>query len=124
MLAPELYLQLAARRPAHLVKGPVAVTDAEVGTPPIQDRIQLPDDRHDEPATGNRSRYLTHSLPNIAARPFARPHRQHPTRSFQKLEAQKGEAIFKRCMSALFLVHHQMKLRKLTLQPPPRLPRL
>jgi hypothetical protein len=91
MLTPEPQQQLAPNRPVHLVKRPVAVADPKVRTPPIQNRVQLPDHRSDHLVTWKRSHHLTHPLPNIAARLRARPHQRHSAKGFPKLEAQKRE---------------------------------
>jgi hypothetical protein len=69
------------------VKRPVAVADSKVRTPPIQNRVQLPDDRIDRTITGKRPHHFAHALPDIAARLTAWPQQQHPARSFPELEA-------------------------------------
>src|ERR1700726_4684431 len=43
VLAPKPQLQLAPNGPIHLMECPGAVADPEIGTPPIQERVQLLD---------------------------------------------------------------------------------
>jgi hypothetical protein len=76
-------LQFASDGPVHLMECPVTVADPKIGTPPIQDRIQLLDHHADLPVRRKRSHYLTDSLTDVATRPFtpvrrfrgASPHR-------------------------------------------------
>jgi hypothetical protein len=99
---------------------PVTVADPKIGTPPIQDRVQLPNHHIDPPITRERPHHFAYSLPDIAARLFARPHIKHPATSPPELEAQKREAFCQCRQPALLLVHYQMKRRKLALQLFPR----
>jgi hypothetical protein len=95
---------------------PIAVANPEIGAPPIQNRVQLLDHHADLPIRRKRPHRIADPLTDIAARLFARPHQQHPPRSFPKLEAEKRETVCQRCQSTLLLVHHQMKSRKLSPQ--------
>src|SRR5437762_10989968 len=106
------------------MKDPVAVADPEIGTPPIQNRIQLPNHLADRRATGERSDHLAHPIPDMLARLLARPHVQQPSRGFPKLETKKRETLLHRSQPTLLLVHHQSKSRKLALKALPRLPGL
>src|ERR1700674_2752943 len=103
---------------------PVTVPNPEVGTPPIQDRVQLLDHHIDLPVRRKRPGHFTHALANIAARFLAWPHTQHPTRRFAELEAEKRETLSQRRQPTLLLIHHQVKSSELTLESLPRLPRL
>ena len=49
MLTPKPQMQLAPNGPVHLMECPVAVADSEIGTPPIQNRVQLLDHHADLP---------------------------------------------------------------------------
>src|SRR5260370_24281653 len=98
------------------MKDPVAVPNPKIGTPPIQDRIQLPNPLADRRATGERSDHFAHPIPDMLARLLARPHVQQPSRGFPKLEAEKRKALFHRSKTALLLVHHQSQSRKLALE--------
>src|SRR5579859_154753 len=119
VLAPKPKLQLAPSGPVHLMECPIAIADPEVGTPPIQDRVQLLDHHADLPVRRNRSHCITDPLPDIAARLLAWPHQQHPPRSLPELEAEEREAFCQRRQPTLLLVHHQTKSGKLGLQLPP-----
>src|SRR5258707_4050700 len=103
------------------MEDPVAVAGPKIGTPPIQDRMQLPNHLSDRRATGKRPHYFAHPVPDVLARILARPHVQHPSRGFPELETQKREALFHRGQPTLLLVHHQSKSRKLALETLPRL---
>jgi hypothetical protein len=74
VLAAKPQLQLATNRPVHLMERPVAVADPEIGTPPIQDGVQLLDHAADRPIGRKRSHYLANPLADIAARFIAWPH--------------------------------------------------
>src|SRR5690349_12604632 len=74
VLAPEPQLQLAPNGPVHLMECPVAVANPEIGTPPIQDRVQLLDHDADLPAGRKQSHCFANPLTDIAARLFTRPH--------------------------------------------------
>src|SRR4028119_705326 len=106
------------------MESPVAVPNPKVGTPPIQDGIQLLDHDVDASITRKRSDHLAYPLTDIAARLFARPHQQHPPRSFTELEAQKREPVCQRCQPTLLLINDQLKSGKLRLQLIPRQLRL
>src|ERR1700746_725077 len=106
------------------MEDPVAVADPEIGTPPIQDRIQLPSHLADRRATGERSDHLAYPIPDMLARLLARPHVQPPSRGCPNLETKKREAFLYRGQTTLLLVHHQSKGRKLALETLPRLPGL
>jgi len=71
------------------MEDPVAVADPEIGAPPIQDRIQLPNHLTDRRATGERSDHFAYPIPDMLARLLARPHVQQPSRGFPKLETKK-----------------------------------
>src|SRR5919197_639092 len=102
------------------MEDPVAVADPEIGTPPIQGRVQLPNHLTDRGAIGKRSDPLAHPIPDMLARLLARPHVQQPSRGFPEFEAQKREALLHRGKTALLLVHHQSQSRKLALETLPR----
>src|SRR6266496_1555602 len=106
------------------MKDPVAVPNPEIGTPPIQDRIQLPNHLADRRATGKRSDHFAHPIPDMLARLLARPPVPQPSRGFPKLETKKRETLFHRGQPTLLLVHHQSKIRKLAWETFPRLPGL
>src|SRR5580704_16274035 len=93
VLAPKPQLQLAPNGPIHLMECPVAVADPEIGTPPIQDRVQLLDHHADLPIRRKRSYRLANPLTDITARLLARPHQKHPPRSFPNFEAQDRETL-------------------------------
>src|SRR6266496_6520454 len=122
VFASEPQLQLAQHGPIDLVKDPVTVVGPEIGTPPIQDRVQLPNHLPTRGATGKRPDYFAHPIPDMLARLLARPHVQQPSRGFPKLETQKREALLHRRQTTLLLVHHQSQSRKLALETLPRLP--
>src|ERR1700730_16780052 len=103
------------------MEDPVAVADSEIGTPPIQDRMQLPNHLADRRATGERSDYLAYPIPDMLARLLSRPHVQQPSRGFPKLENKERNTLFHRGQPTLLLVHHQSKSRKLALETLPRL---
>src|SRR5215472_1429753 len=105
-------MQFAPNSPVHLMKCPVAVANPEIGTPPIQDRVQLPDYHVDLPIRRIRSHRLADPLTDIAARLFAWPHQKHPPRSLPELEAEEREAFCQRRQPALLLVHDQSKSGK------------
>src|SRR6266852_2501056 len=107
VFASEPQLQLAQHGPIDLVKDPVAVADPKIGTPPIQNRIQLPNHLTDRRATGKRPDHFAHPVADTLARFLAWPHVQQPHRGFPKLEAEKREALFHRSQTTLLLVHHQ-----------------
>src|SRR5204863_5773297 len=115
VLSSEPQLQLTPNGPVHLMECPVAVADPEIGTPPIQDRVQLLDHHPDLPIRRKRPHRIADPLTNIAARLFAWPHQKHPPRSLPELEAEKREAFCQRGQPTLLLVHHQSKSRKLGL---------
>src|SRR5207247_1526791 len=102
------------------MKDTVAVASPEIGTPPIQDRIQLPNHLADRRATGKRSDSFAYPIPDMLARLLAWPHVQQPSRGFPKLKTKKREALFHRGQTTLLLVHHQSKWRKLALETLPR----
>ena len=70
-------------------------------------------------ASGSRCRLVHHSEKigpprvsvdgycGVTARLFARPHQQHPPRSFTELEAQKREPVCQRCQPTLLLINDQ-----------------
>src|ERR1700674_1414590 len=101
---------------------PVTVPNPEVGTPPIQDRVQLLDHHIDVSVRRKRPRHFTHALANVAARFLAWPHTQHPTRRFTEFEAQEREALAQRRQPTLLLIYDQVKNSELTLESLPRLP--
>src|SRR5215469_13079103 len=96
VLSPKPQLQLAPNGPVHLMECPVAVADPKIGTPPIQDQIQLLDYYADLPVRRKRSHYFADPLADMAARLFTWPHQEHPPRCFPELEAQEREAFRKR----------------------------
>jgi len=124
VLSPKPQLQLAPNGPVHLMECPVAVADPEVGTPPVQDRIQLLDHHINSPVRWKRPHRLARPLADVAARLFAWPHIQQPPRRLPKLEAQEREAVSKRRQPTLLLIHHQSKSSELSLELLPRRPRL
>src|SRR5947207_8523590 len=99
---------------------PVAVADSEVGTPPIQYRVQFLDHDADLPIRRKRPHYLADPLTDMVARLFAWPHVQHPPRSLPKLETQERETFRQRRQPTLLLIHDQLKSRELRLQSIPR----
>src|SRR5882672_11135148 len=99
---------------------PVTVPNPEVGTPPIQDGVQLLDHHIDASVRRKRPCHFTHALANIAAGLLTRPHTQHPTRRLTELEAEKRETFCQRRQPTLLLIHHQMKSGELTLESLPR----
>src|SRR6266852_7250201 len=100
---------------------PVTVPYPEVGTPPIQDRVQLLDHHIDASVRRKRPCHFTYALANIAAGLLTWPHTQHPTRRFTEFEAQKRETLSQRRQPTLLLIHHQVKSGELTLELIPRL---
>src|ERR1700724_120083 len=104
------------------MEDPVAVADPKIGTPPIQDRMQLPNHLSDRGTTWKRSHHFAHPIPDMLARLLARPHVQQPSRGLPKLETQKRETLCHRSQPTLLLVHHQSQSRKLALETLPRLP--
>src|SRR4029077_8040733 len=114
-------LQLAQHGPIDLMEDPVAVAGPEIGAPPIQDRIQLPNHLADRRATGERSDNIAYPIPDMLARLLARPHVQQPSRGFPKFETKERETLVHRGQPTLLLVHHQSKSRKLALETLPRL---
>src|SRR5271166_6407811 len=107
VFASEPELQLTQHGPIDLMEDPVAVADPKIGTPPIQDRMQLPNHLPDRRATAERSHYFAHPVPDMLARLLARPHVQQPSRGFPKLETKKRETVCHRAQPTLLLVHHQ-----------------
>src|SRR3954469_10853953 len=103
---------------------PIAVTSPEIGTPPIQNRVQLLDHYIDSSVRWERPHYFANPVANIEARLLAWPHVQHPPRSLPKLEAEKREPFCQRRQPTLFLIHDQVKSTELSLQLRPCLPRL
>src|SRR5437899_4534267 len=103
---------------------PVTVPNPEVGTPPIQDGVQLLDHHIDASVRRRRPCHFTHALASIAAGLLTRPHTQHPTRRLTELEAEKRETFCQRRQPTLLLIHHQMKSGELTLESLPRRPSL
>src|SRR5713101_9186118 len=106
IFASEPELQLTQHGPIDLMEDPVAVPDPKIGTPPIQDRVQLPNHLADRGATGKRSDHLAHPIPDMLARLLARPHVQQPSRGFPELEPKKRKALFRRGQTTLFLIYH------------------
>ena len=74
VLAAKPQLQLATNRPVHLMERPVAVADPEIGTPPIQDGVQLLDRAGDRPIGRKRAHHFANPLTDITARFIAWPH--------------------------------------------------
>src|SRR3954462_2586139 len=103
---------------------PIAVTSPEIGTPPIQNRVQLLDHYIDSSVRWERPHYFANPVANIEARLLAWPHVQHPPRSLPKLEAEKREPFCQRRQPTLFLIHDQVESTELSLQLRPCLPRL
>src|SRR3984957_5510251 len=95
---------------------PIAIADPEIGTPPIQDRVQLLDHYADLPIRRKRPHRLADPLADIAARLFTRPHQKHPPRIFTELKAKEREAFCQCRYATLLLIHHQLKSGKLNLQ--------
>lgn len=75
------------------MKDPVAVADPEIGTPSIQDRVQLPNHLADRRAPRKRSNHFANPVPDVLARSLAWPHVQQPYREFPKFEAKKRETL-------------------------------
>src|SRR2546423_1321211 len=61
------------------MEDPIAVAGPEIGAPPIQDRIQLPNHLADRRATGKRSDHFAYPIPDMLTRLLAWPHVQHPS---------------------------------------------
>src|SRR4051794_27525565 len=101
---------------------PVAVADPEIGTPPIQDRVELLDHYPDLPLRWKRPHCLANPLADVATRLCAWPHQKHLPRIFPELKAEKCETFCQCRQPALLLVHHQSKSGKLCLQLLPRDP--
>src|SRR5260370_39668867 len=95
------------------MEDPIAVAGPEIGAPPIQDRIQLPNHLADRRATGKRSDHFAYPIPDMLTRLLAWPHVQQPSRGFPELKTKKREALFHRGQTTLLLVHHQLKGCKL-----------
>src|ERR1700722_17268735 len=124
VLAPKPQLQLAPNGPVHLMECPITVANPEIGTPPIQDRVQLLHHHADLPIGREGPHRFANPVTDIAARLLAWPHQKHPPRSLPEFETEKRETIRQRCQPTLFLVRNQAKFCKLSLQLLPRHPRL
>src|SRR5260370_10236293 len=85
---------------------PVTVPNPEVGTPPIQDGVQLLDHHIDASVRRKRPCHFTHALANIAARLLTRPHTQHPTRRLTELHAAKPQTFHQPPQPPLLFVPH------------------
>src|SRR5260221_7071186 len=93
---------------------PVTVPNPEVGTPPIQDGVQLLDHHIDASVRRKRPCHFTHALANIAAGRLTRPHTQHPTRRLTELETEKRQTFYHRRHATLLLILHPIKDGPLT----------
>src|ERR1700676_1605800 len=100
---------------------PVTVPNPEVGTPPIQDGVQLLDHHIDASIRPERPCHFAHALANIAAGLLTWPHTQHSTRRLTELEAEKRETFCQCRQPTLLLIHHQVQNGELTLKSLPRL---
>ena len=95
---------------------PVTVPNPEVGTPPIQDGVQLLDHHIDTSVRRKRPCHFTHALANIAAGLLTWQHTQHPTSRLTELEAEKRETFCQRRQRTLLLIRRQVKSGELTLE--------